>query len=141
MRAVGRVECCGERVCVCARVRCCVHARQTKSQFKARSVANNVEIYIPVPPDVDSPSFKVSPCMNEGCDGPMLGGFLVMVWGWLVAWLAGFGQASLGTVTYVPDLDCIKWTIKQFYGQRECLMRAHFGLPSVSGGTLDCSLC
>ena len=73
---------------------------QTKSQFKARSVANNVDIYIPVPADVDSPSFK----------------------------------ASIGTVTYLPDLDCVKWTIKQFYGQREFLMRAHFGLPSVSGG-------
>jgi len=72
---------------------------KTKSQFKARSVANNVDIYIPVPPDVDSPSFK----------------------------------ASIGTVTYLPDLDCVKWTIKQFYGQREFLMRAHFGLPSVSG--------
>ena len=66
----------------------------------------------------------------------MLGGFLVMVWGWLVAWLAGFGQASLGTVTYVPDLDCIKWTINQFYGQRECLMRAHFGLCSCRAGWL-----
>lgn len=32
---------------------------KTKSQFKARSIANNVEIVIPVPPDVDSPSFKV----------------------------------------------------------------------------------
>jgi AP-1 complex subunit mu len=32
---------------------------KAKSQFKARSVANNVEIIIPVPRDVDSPSFKV----------------------------------------------------------------------------------
>lgn len=32
---------------------------KAKSQFKARSVANNVEIVIPVPRDVDSPSFKV----------------------------------------------------------------------------------
>jgi len=31
---------------------------KTRSQFKSRSVANNVEIIIPVPPDVDSPSFK-----------------------------------------------------------------------------------
>merc|ERR1712007_95757 len=28
---------------------------KTRSQFKSRSVANNVEIMIPVPPDVDSP--------------------------------------------------------------------------------------
>ncbi|OQR98282.1 AP-1 complex subunit mu [Achlya hypogyna] len=33
---------------------------KTKSQFKSRSIANNVEIVIPVPPDVDSPSFKCS---------------------------------------------------------------------------------
>ena len=31
---------------------------KTKSQFKSRSIANNVEIIIPVPSDVDSPSFK-----------------------------------------------------------------------------------
>lgn len=33
---------------------------KAKSQFKSRSIANNVEIIIPVPPDVDSPSFKCS---------------------------------------------------------------------------------
>ena len=33
---------------------------KAKSQFKSRSIANNVEIIIPVPPDVDSPSFKAS---------------------------------------------------------------------------------
>jgi AP-1 complex subunit mu len=33
---------------------------KTKSQFKSRSIANNVEIIIPVPRDVDSPSFKAS---------------------------------------------------------------------------------
>ena len=70
---------------------------KAKSQFKSRSIANNVEIMIPVPPDVDSPSFK----------------------------------CSIGTVTYVPDRDAIVWTIKQFSGTREYLMRAHFGLPSV----------
>ncbi|KAG9398405.1 AP-1 complex subunit mu-1 [Aphanomyces cochlioides] len=71
---------------------------KTKSQFKSRSIANNVEIVIPVPPDVDSPSFK----------------------------------CSIGSVTYVPDRDAIVWTIKQFNGSREYLMRAHFGLPSIS---------
>lgn len=72
---------------------------KAKSQFKSRSIANNVEIIIPVPPDVDSPSFK----------------------------------ASIGTVTYFPDRDAVVWTIKQFTGSKEYLMRAHFGLPSVSG--------
>lgn len=33
---------------------------KAKSQFKNRSIANNVEIIIPVPSDVDSPSFKAS---------------------------------------------------------------------------------
>mmetsp|Transcript_53229 Transcript_53229/g.79054 ORF Transcript_53229/g.79054 Transcript_53229/m.79054 type:complete len:453 (+) Transcript_53229:86-1444(+) len=71
---------------------------KTRSQFKSRSVANNVEIIIPVPPDVDSPSFK----------------------------------SSVGTVTYLPDKDSVVWTVKQFHGGREYLMRAHFGLPSIS---------
>eukprot|EP01038_Epipyxis_sp_PR26KG_P010148 gene10148-13651_t len=71
---------------------------KAKSQFKARSIANNVEIIIPVPRDVDTPSFK----------------------------------ASIGTVVYFPDRDAIVWTIKQFTGAKEYLMRAHFGLPSIT---------
>jgi AP-1 complex subunit mu len=73
---------------------------KTRSQFKAKSVANNVEIIIPVPSDVDSPSFK----------------------------------SSVGNVTYLPDKDAVVWKIKQFHGGREYLMRAHFGLPSISAG-------
>lgn len=76
---------------------------KTKSQFKSRSVANNVEIIIPVPPDVDSPSFK----------------------------------SSVGNVTYLPDKDVVVWNIKQFHGGREYLMRAHFGLPSISAADID----
>ncbi|KAL7462031.1 hypothetical protein ACHAXS_002425 [Conticribra weissflogii] len=76
---------------------------KTRSQFKSRSVANNVEIIIPVPPDVDSPSFK----------------------------------SSVGSVTYLPDKDAVVWTIKQFHGGREYLMRAHFGLPSISREEAD----
>jgi len=71
---------------------------KAKSQFKSRSVANSVDILIPVPHDVDSPSFK----------------------------------SSIGSVTYLPDRNAIVWSIKQFNGSREYLMRAHFGLPSVS---------
>jgi len=33
---------------------------KARSQFKARSTANNVQIYIPVPKDADSPKFKTS---------------------------------------------------------------------------------
>ena len=76
---------------------------KAKSQFKSRSIANGVEIRIPVPTDVDTPSFK----------------------------------ASVGTVTYVPDQDCVVWSIKQFYGSREYLMRAHFGLPSIKSDSSD----
>ena len=72
---------------------------KAKSQFKSRSIANNVDIVIPVPRDVDTPSFK----------------------------------ASIGTVTYFPDRDAIIWSIKQFAGGKEYLMRAHFGLPSITG--------
>jgi len=71
---------------------------KAKSQFKSRSIANSVDIIVPVPHDVDSPSFK----------------------------------SSIGTVTYLPDRNAIVWSIKQFNGAREYLMRAHFGLPSVS---------
>ncbi|CCI49556.1 unnamed protein product [Albugo candida] len=76
---------------------------KAKSQFKSRSIANNVEIVIPVPPDVDSPSFK----------------------------------SSIGNVTYVPDRDAFVWTIKQFNGAKEYLMRAHFGLPSLNNEETD----
>jgi len=71
---------------------------RAKSQFKSRSVANNVEIHVPVPSDVDSPQFKT----------------------------------SIGTVKYVPDEECIVWSIKQFQGQKDFIMTANFGLPSIS---------
>merc|ERR1719216_187922 len=76
---------------------------KAKSQFKSRSVANNVEIHIPVPSDVDSPSFKT----------------------------------SIGTVRYIPDQDCIVWSIKQFQGQKDFIMTANFGLPSVGAENRD----
>ncbi len=41
-------------------------------------------------------------------------------------------KTSIGKVEYVPDRDAIIWRIKQFQGQREFIMRAHFGLPSIS---------
>lgn len=47
-----------------------------------------------------------------------------------------------GTVTYFPDRDAIIWSIKQYSGSKEYLMRAHFGLPSITGthqwGVLGC---
>ena len=44
-------------------------------------------------------------------------------------------KTNIGKVEYVPDRDCIVWKIKQFAGQKEYVMKAHFGLPSVSGET------
>jgi len=41
-------------------------------------------------------------------------------------------KASVGKVEYVPEKSCVIWKIKQFPGQSEYLMRAHFGLPSIS---------
>jgi AP-1 complex subunit mu len=35
---------------------------KVKAQFKRRSTANNVEIYVPVPEDADSPKFRVCAC-------------------------------------------------------------------------------
>merc|ERR1711959_136194 len=40
-------------------------------------------------------------------------------------------KTSIGSVKYAPEKDAIVWTIKQFQGGKESLMRAHFGLPSV----------
>eukprot|EP01112_Ceratiomyxa_fruticulosa_P013782 TRINITY_DN3893_c0_g1_i1.p1 TRINITY_DN3893_c0_g1~~TRINITY_DN3893_c0_g1_i1.p1 ORF type:complete len:442 (-),score=59.41 TRINITY_DN3893_c0_g1_i1:123-1448(-) len=70
---------------------------KAKSQFKARSIANNVQILVPVPPDADTPKFK----------------------------------ATMGSCRYSPEEESAVWTIKQFPGGREFLMRAHFGLPSI----------
>ena len=36
-------------------------------------------------------------------------------------------------MTYFPDKDAIIWSIKQYSGSKEYLMRAHFGLPSITG--------
>jgi AP-1 complex subunit mu len=70
---------------------------KAKSQFKTRSIANNVQIIVPVPADADSPKFK----------------------------------ATIGTCRYAPEQEALIWTIKQFPGGKEFLMRAHFGLPSI----------
>ncbi len=76
---------------------------KVRSNFKVRSFANNVDILIPVPPDVDSPSFK----------------------------------ATMGSAVYEPDLECIKWSIRQLAGGKDVSMRAVFGLPSVVGDAID----
>jgi hypothetical protein len=45
---------------------------KVRGQFKRRSTANNVEIFVPVPDDADSPKFRVSPRptrLTEGIGG------------------------------------------------------------------------
>lgn len=70
---------------------------KAKSQFKSKSIANNVEFHLPVPADVDSPHF----------------------------------QTYIGTIKYQPEKDILIWKIKQFQGQKEYIMNANFGLPSI----------
>jgi AP-1 complex subunit mu len=41
-------------------------------------------------------------------------------------------KSSIGTVKYLPEKDAILWTVKQFQGSKEYLLRAHFGLPSIA---------
>jgi len=40
----------------------------------------------------------------------------------------------MGTATYAPEKNAIVWTIKQFQGGKEFILRANFGLPSVKNG-------
>jgi len=40
-------------------------------------------------------------------------------------------ETSKGSCVYVPEQDAVIWTIKQFPGGKQFLMRAQFGLPSV----------
>lgn len=47
-----------------------------KAQFKRRSTANNVEIYVPVPDDADSPKFRVR-------DHPQLTPDAYDIFGWI----------------------------------------------------------
>lgn len=40
-------------------------------------------------------------------------------------------KTTIGSVKYVPEDNAVVWSIKQFPGGKDFLMRAHFGLPSV----------
>jgi len=41
-------------------------------------------------------------------------------------------RTNTGSVKYSPERDAIIWTIRQFQGGKEFVMKAHFGLPSIS---------
>ncbi|CBZ51127.1 hypothetical protein NCLIV_042020 [Neospora caninum Liverpool] len=49
-------------------------------------------------------------------------------------------KTSIGTVKYLPEKDMMVWFIKQFQGQRDFVMTATFGLPSVGVETRDAYL-
>jgi AP-1 complex subunit mu len=70
---------------------------KAKSQFKSRSIANNVQIIVPVPSDASSPVFKT----------------------------------TIGVVKYEPSQDAVVWTLKQFQGQKEYILRISLSLPVV----------
>ncbi|KAF8198309.1 clathrin adaptor mu subunit [Mycena galopus ATCC 62051] len=72
------------------------------AQFKRKSTANNVEIFIPVAADADTPKFRERSAF-----------------------------ASNGKVTYMPDRSGFLWNMKQLGGGKEFMMRAQFGLPTV----------
>lgn len=57
---------------------------KVKSNYKEKSIANNVDVYVPVPDDVENPNFKT----------------------------------ATGNVTYVPENNALKWSIKQFAGHK-----------------------
>lgn len=46
-------------------------------------------------------------------------------------------KCTNGSCKYSPDQTCMIWTIKNFPGGKEYLLRAHFGLPSVDGEDLE----
>ena len=107
---------------------------KAKSQFKQRSTANNVEIVIPVPPDADTPSFKTSiGTVKYAPERDAIVWTIKQVTPLHARFLPGFGRArnNLSDVRPLPTTSCL-CVAHQFHGGKEYLMRAHFGLPSVS---------
>lgn len=46
-------------------------------------------------------------------------------------------KCSTGFCKYVPEKNCVIWTVKSFPGGKDYLMRAHFNLPSVTGEDIE----
>ena len=57
---------------------------KVKSNYKQKSIANNVDVLVPVPDDVENPYFRT----------------------------------ATGKASYLPEKDCLKWSIKQFAGHK-----------------------
>jgi hypothetical protein len=46
-------------------------------------------------------------------------------------------KTTIGHCKYAPEQSAIVWSIKSFPGGKEYLMRAHLGLPSVEGNSVE----
>ncbi|KAI0237088.1 AP-1 adaptor complex mu subunit Apm1 [Massospora cicadina] len=46
-------------------------------------------------------------------------------------------KTTIGSVSYAPEKSAFVWTIKQFQGGRDFMLRAQFGLPSVKTDEVD----
>jgi AP-1 complex subunit mu len=57
---------------------------KVKSNYKEKSIANNVDVFVPVPEDVENPTFRT----------------------------------ATGNVSYAPENNALKWSIKQFGGHK-----------------------
>lgn len=49
-------------------------------------------------------------------------------------------KTSIGKVSYTPEDSCMIWKIKQFGGQKQYMMRAHFGLPTITSEDSEAAL-
>lgn len=117
---------------------------QAKGQFKKQSVANNVEVRVPVPSDADSPKFKTSTGNAKYVPEKNM-----VVWTiksfpvrniqlhrCIIFWsnteiyfiLSSLCLSVFKLFVYVP---------LSIQGGKEFLMRAHFGLPSVENDELE----
>ncbi|KAM9514257.1 AP-1 complex subunit mu-2 [Guaruba guarouba] len=97
---------------------------KAKGQFKKQSVANGVEIAVPVPSDADSPRFKTS-----------VGSAKYVPERNLVLWTIKSFPVRSPSRPSIARAAAVAPSPSPWHGRctggREHLMRAHFGLPSV----------
>jgi hypothetical protein len=90
---------------------------KARSQFKRRSTANNVEVHLAHSNSMPVRSQIIIPVPSDA-DSPKF-------------------KTSLGYVRYTPEESAFVWSIKNFPGGKEFLMRAHFSLPSVVAAEVE----